>query len=322
MAGVIVFGEWPGGQLAPISLEVAAAGAAVAEALGEPLLGALISDDLSKAECFGGCAKAYLIEGKQYQPYTAHVYLAAVQALIKAICPSVMLFPHTLEAREWVPSLAALLDTGLVMDCTAVATEGRALVVQKPILGGGVMGTFVVRNTPGLATLRSGIFKPAPASSGGQVERFATDPPQPGRVTFVDETVAAASGGVRLKDAKTVVSGGRGVGGVKNWHFIEETATALDAAVGCSRAVADAGWVPSWHQVGISGTSVTPDLYLAVGISGAVQHLAGISASSTVVAINTDSDAEIFKRAKYGVVGDCREVLPPFVERVRQLKAE
>jgi electron transfer flavoprotein alpha subunit len=319
MAGVLVFGDWIDGRIAPLSLEVAAAGASVAQAFGEPLLGALIGDDLSKAQDFGGCATLYLVEGKQYRPYTAQACLAAAQAVIKASAPSVALFAHTLEAREWVPALSALLDTGLVMDCTALGTEGRDLVVTKPVFGGGVLGTFVVRGAPALATVRSGMFRPAVASSTAELVRLETAAPQAGRVTFLDET-AAVAGGLRLKDAKVVVSGGRGVGGPKNWHFIEETAAALGAAVGCSRAVADSGWIPSWHQVGISGTSVTPELYLAVGISGAVQHLAGIGASSTVVAVNTDADAEIFTRAKYGVVGDCREVLPAFVDRLRQLK--
>jgi electron transfer flavoprotein alpha subunit len=117
------------------------------------------------------------------------------------------------------------------------------------------------------------------------------------------------------------VSGGRGIGGPANWHFIEETAAAIGGAVGCSRPVADSGWVPSSHQVGLSGTSVKPDLYVAVGISGAVQHLAGISNSSTVVAINLDTDADMFTRANYGVVGDFKEVLPGFVERAKQLRS-
>ena len=123
-----------------------------------------------------------------------------------------------------------------------------------------------------------------------------------------------------LKDAKIVVSGGRGIGGPDNWHYIEEASAALGAAVGCSRPVADSGWVPSSHQVGLSGTSVSPDLYIAVGISGAAQHLAGISAARTVVAINNSAEADIFSRADYGVVGDYREVLPAFIERVKQLR--
>jgi electron transfer flavoprotein alpha subunit len=144
--------------------------------------------------------------------------------------------------------------------------------------------------------------------------------PQRGRVIHLDQA-AGLDAGPRLKDAKIIVAGGRGVGGKDNWHFIESAAATLGAAVGCSRPVADSGWVPSSHQVGLSGTLVAPDLYVAVGISGAVQHLTGISNAKTVVAINTDREAEIFSRADYGVVGDYKEVLPAFIERIEQLKS-
>ena len=325
MAGVLIFGDVVGGRLVPAAMEASAAGAGLAEALGEPLLGALIGDDLNAAaeQFCGGFAALYLIAGVHYRPYTAQAYMNAAQAAIGACSPSVVLFAHTLETREWVPRLAAHLDTGLVTDCTALAAEGKDLVVTKPVYGGGVLGEFVVHGTPRMATIRSGIFgeRGSSAIAAGKVVRLDVAAPQPGRVTVLDEAAAAASGGLRLKDAKIIVSGGRGLGGPDHWHFIEETAAALGAAVGCSRPIADSGRVPSSHQVGLSGTSVTPDLYIAVGISGAVQHLAGISNASTVVAINLDSEADIFTRANYGVVGDYREVLPAFIERVRQLRS-
>lgn len=325
MAGVLVFGDVAGGELVPVAMETAAAGAGLAEALGEPLLGALIGDDLNAAaEQFrGGFSALYLIEGAHYRPYTATAYMNAAQAAIDACSPSVVLFAHTLETREWVPRLAARFDAGLVMDCTALAAEGSDLVVTKPVYGGGVLGEFVVRGAPRMATLRSGIFgeKGPSAIASGEVVRLDVAAPRPGRVRLLDEVAAAASGGLRLKDAKIVVAGGRGLGGPDNWHFVAEAAAALGAAIGCSRPIADSGWVPSSHQVGLSGTSITPDLYIAVGISGAVQHLAGISNASTVIAINVDPEADIFTRANYGVVGDYREVLPAFIERVRQLRA-
>ncbi|MBI2293136.1 MAG: electron transfer flavoprotein subunit alpha/FixB family protein [Betaproteobacteria bacterium] len=362
MAGVLIFGDVAGGQLVPVAMEAAAAGAGLAEALGEPLLGALIGADLNAAaEQFrGGFSALYLIEGVHYRPYTAKAYMNAAQAAIDACSPSVVLFPHTLETREWVPRLAAHLDTGLVMDCTVLAAEGSDLVVTKPVYGGGVLGEFVVRGAPRMATIRNGSFgssansgapHPAPlpsspallprgegsvvlpagagrfmgggpsATAAGKVVRLDVAAPGPGRVTLLDEAAAAAGGGLRLKDAKIIVAGGRGLGGPDNWHFVSETASALGAAVGCSRPIADSGWVPSSHQVGLSGTSVTPELYIAVGISGAVQHLAGISNASTVIAINVDPEADIFTRANYGVVGDYREVLPAFIERVRQLRS-
>lgn len=322
MAGVLVFGDTVGGALAPASLEMAVAGAALAQALNEPLTGALIGDDLAAAaaEFNGGFATLHLIEGKHLRPYTARSAIAAAKAAIDAAAPSVVLFPHTLETREWVPRLAAMLDTGLVMDCTALNAEGSDLVVSKPVYGGGVTAQYVVRGNIRLVTVRTGVFEARAGAATGAVNKIAAVEPAAGRVTLIDEAKAAAASGVRLKDAKVIVSGGRGLGGPANWHYIEETAAAIGGAVGCSRPVADSGWVSSAHQVGLSGTSVKPDLYIAVGISGAVQHLAGISNSSTVVAINLDGDADMFTRANYGVVGDYKDVLPGFIERAKQLR--
>jgi electron transfer flavoprotein alpha subunit len=320
MGGILVFGEMAAQQLAPVSLEVAAAGADLAKRLGEPLLGALMGDAPEQAvESFqGGLSIIYLVQGAHLRPYCADSYVAAAKVAIDACSPSVVLFPHTLETREWVPRLAASLGAGLVTDCVALQVQERDLVATKPVYGGSVLGEFLIRGAPAFATLRAGVFGAGSVEGAGEVVHLEAPQPRPG-VTVLEEQ-AAAGGGPKLKDASVIVSGGRGVGGPDNWHFIEEAAAALDGAVGCSRPVVDSGWVPSVHQVGLSGTTVAPDLYMAVGISGAVQHLAGISAARTVVAINISPEADIFSRADYGVVGDYREVLPAFVERVKQLR--
>lgn len=322
MAGVLVFGEVSADGVAPDTLRVAAAGANLAEALGEPLIGALIGTDLGRAadayQC--GLTLLYLAQGVQYRPYTSQAYVAAAQAIIEASTASVVLFAHGPEAREWVPRLAARMNAGLVLDCTTLAIESGALVVTKPVNGGGVLAELVVHGTPRMATVRAATFEPRALRSDGQRIAIDVPPPEDARVQVLEEHTLGAGGGPRLKDAKIIVSGGRGVGGPDNWHFIEEATAVLGAAMGCSRPVADSGWVPSTHQVGLSGTSVAPDLYIAVGISGAAQHLAGIAAARTVVAINSSADAEIFSRADYGIVEDFREVLPAFVERVKQLR--
>jgi electron transfer flavoprotein alpha subunit len=321
MPGVLIFGEVADGGLSPTTLRVATAGAELAKALGEPLVGALVGSDLARAaDAFKGVGALYVVDGAHYRPYTAEAYVLAAQSVIEKTSPSVVLFVHGAETREWVPRLGARLGAGLVMDCAGLAIEDGALVVSKPVNGGGVTAQFVVRGARRMATVRASAFEPAGA--GGEPERIrleAAAPVEP-RVTVLGEEAVGATSGPRLKDAKIIVSGGRGVGGPDNWHFIEEASEALGAAVGCSRPVADSGWVPSTHQVGLSGTSVSPDLYIAVGISGAAQHLAGISAARTVVAINNSAEADIFSRADYGVVGDYREVLPAFIERVRQLR--
>jgi electron transfer flavoprotein alpha subunit len=207
------------------------------------------------------------------------------------------------------------------LDCTSVAIDGDALVVTKPVNGGGVCAEFVMHGKPSMTTVRASAF--SPRSPGLRVEPTHLDvaPSRDGRVTVLTEERPPASGRPRLRDAKIVVAGGRGIGGPEQWHFIEEASEVLGAAVGCSRPVADAGWVASSHQVGLSGVTVAPDLYIAVGISGAPQHLAGITGARMVVAINNSQDAEIFTRADYGVVADYRDVLPAFVERVKQLRS-
>jgi electron transfer flavoprotein alpha subunit len=321
MAGVLVFGDRSEGGLSRAALQVAAAGASVAEALGEPLLGALVGTDLERAasEFTCGLGALYLAQAAQSRPYGAEATIAAARAIIDAASPSVVLFAHGADTRDWVPQLAARMGAGLVMDCTGVAVEAGALIVTKPVNGGGVLAELAIRGKPQLATLRASAFQPRSGAAAVKRIRLEAPAPESARVTVLDEQSAAATAGPRLKDAKIIVSGGRGVGGPENWHYIEEASAALGAAVGCSRPVADSGWVPSSHQVGLSGTMVAPDLYIAVGISGAAQHLAGISAARTVVAINNSADADIFSRADYGIVEDYREVLPAFVERVKQL---
>lgn len=322
MTGILIIGEASNNRLAPVSLEAAAAGATLAQALNQPLIGALIGNSLDSAaqEFAAGFATLYRTECAALQNYTAHAQIAAAQALIQAANPSIILCPHTLRTREWVPSLAAALDTGLVMDCTALSLEGETLVAQKPVHGGAVVGEFVLHGTPRIATLRSGAYPRAELKPNAKVERITIDIPTNDNVTLIEDIAVEASSGPKLSDAKVVVSGGRGLGSPENWHYIETAAAVLGGAVGASRPVVDSGWVNASHQVGLSGNSINADLYVAVGISGAVQHLAGINSSAVVCAINTDAQADIFTRANYGVVGDYREVLPAFVARVKQLK--
>lgn len=323
MAGVLVIGTLNEGSLARATLQVAGAAALLAEALGEPLVGALIGKDLARAadEFQCGLAALYLVEGAHYEPYSADAFMDAAQAVIEASQPTVVLCAQGAPAREWLPRLAARMQAGLVMDCIALAIEDDALMVTKPVNGGGVLAKFAVRGTPRFATVRGSAFQPRALEGRAESKHLHVAPPDETRVTVLGEESAAGSGGTRLKDAKIVVAGGRGVGGPDHWHHIEEVSAVLGAAVGCSRPVADAGWVASSHQVGLSGTSVAPDLYIAVGISGAAQHLAGITAAKTVVAINNSADAEIFERADFGVVDDYQEVLRGFVERVKQLRS-
>jgi len=322
MSGVLVIGEAAQGRLLHSTLQLATQGAQLAETLGEPLIGALVGNDLAGAaddfQC--GLQSLFLVEGAQFEPYSAAEYRHAVRALVDAAKPSVVLAAHGSQTRDWMPRVAAGLGAGLVMDCTALSIEGGQLVATKPVNGGGVNAEFLIRGAPRMATVRAVMFPPRQMAGSPERRPLAVAPAADAGVAVIGERKLSAAAGPRLQDAKIVVSGGRGVGGTQNWHYIEEMSAALGAAVGCSRPVADSGWVPSAHQVGLSGTSVAPDLYVAVGISGAPQHLAGISAAKVVVAINNSVDADIFSRADFGVVDDFREVIPAFVQRVRQLR--
>jgi electron transfer flavoprotein alpha subunit len=323
MPGILLIGEVSQGRLAHSTLQMATLGAQLAEAMGEPLIGALIGQDLAGAadEFQCGLASLYLVEGAQFTPYTADEYRHAAKALIDAVKPSLVIAAHGAQTRDWMPRVAANLRAGLVMDCTSLAMENGQLLAGKPVNGGGVNAEFLIHGALRMATVRAVMFLPRQVAGQAERKSLTLAPAANPAVTVIEEQKLAATAGPRLQDARIVVSGGRGVGGTQNWHYIEEMSAVLGAAVGCSRPVADSGWVPSTHQVGLSGTAVAPDLYIAVGISGAPQHLAGISAAKVVVAINNSADADIFSRADFGIVDDFREVLPAFVKRVRQLQS-
>ncbi len=323
MAHVLVVGDAPKGTLSPRSFEVATAGRALAEALGTGLVAGLVGRDLAGAsEAFlaAGMTELYVIDDARYEPYGGEQYAAAGEAILRACSPAVALFPHSLDTREWVSRLAARLRTGLVTDCTRFAVKGGDVVMAKPVYGGSVVAECVVRGAPQMATVRAGAYEAATPGAAGRIVRLEA-PPVASRTRVLEETSADGGPGPRLQDAGIVVAGGLGVGGREHWHLVEEAAAAVGGAVGATRVVTDLGWVPSVHQVGLTGTSVAPDLYVAIGISGAVQHVAGITRAKTIVAINLDPNANIVRMADYVAIGDARAIVPAFVDRVKQLRA-
>src|SRR5438477_260864 len=206
----------------------------------------------------------------------------------------------------------------LVATTAELVGEGVRLAT---VFGGSAIAEFSIATSPKVVTLRPRAFEApeSPPSREAQVETL--NAPQPDdAIVVLEEIREQASTGPRLKDAKVIVSGGRGLGGPENWKYVEELAQVLGGAVGATRAVTDAGWVPPSLQVGLTGTTVAPDLYITVGISGAVQHIAGISGARNVVAINRDADANIFKYARFGVVGDWKQIVPAFTQRLKELR--
>jgi electron transfer flavoprotein alpha subunit len=231
------------------------------------------------------------------------------------------LLTHAGSGRDLGPSLAYRLGTGIVTDSTALRVDGGELVITKPVFGGSAIAEFSIASTPRVVTLRPRAFETdqPPAPREAKVEALEVPAPD-GAIEVLEEIREQATTGPRLKDAKVIVSGGRGLGGPDNWKYVEELAQVLGGAVGATRAVTDAGWVPPSLQVGLTGATVAPDLYITIGISGAVQHIAGISGARNVVAINRDADANIFKYARFGVVGDWKQIVPAFTQRLKELR--
>ncbi len=327
MAGVLVLVQGGGAETPPATIELIVAGRRVADELGAAPLTALVAgkDVAGMASALGqyGVERVLVAEDPSPAPLSPAWLLAAAQQAATEVAPDVVLLSHIAAGRELGPSLAARLNTGIVTDCTGLRVADGLLVMTKPVFGGSAVAEMAVTGTPQMATLRPRAFASdaAPTPRQAVVETLATaaDPAAEG-VEVLEEVQAQTGAGPRLKDAKVIVAGGRGIGSAENWHYVEELADVLGAAVGASRAVTDAGWVPPSLQVGLTGATVAPDLYVTVGISGAVQHVAGISGARNVVAINRDGDANIFKYARYGVVGDWKQIVPALTQRLRELR--
>jgi electron transfer flavoprotein alpha subunit len=320
MAGILVFGAISEGALAATSLEAVS----LARSLGRgPVAGALIGSVCAAAATSfagGGFEQLFVVDNGQLSPYCAGPFVAAAEAIIRSSQPDIVLFAETGDTAEWVPLLAGRLGAALATGCTRLGFEGETLVATRPVCGGAALAEYAFDRPLRFVTLAPGIAAPSGATTPCAVTAIAL-PDFDSRVSVKEELSQSAGSGPALKKAKVVVSGGLGLGSKENWRLVEEAAASLGAAVGATRAVVELGWVPSAQQVGFSGQKIGPDLYIAVGISGAVHHLAGLARAKTIVAINNDPQAGIFRAARFGVVGDAREVLPAFVTRVRELRA-
>ncbi len=325
-AGVLVVGELADGHLSLTSKEVLAAGKQVAEQIGESLAVALVGSDVSDAtkEAFAhGADVAYTVVDPLLAEYQVDLLLAALEAICKEALPEVLLMGRTSAGREVAPRLATRLGVGLAQDCMelTVSPGSKNLLANRPVYGGSAMATVSCSSSPQFATLRPKAYEPLEpdSSHAGDVRQVqvALDPSM--AKSKVVSVVREEAEGIKLEDAKIVVAGGRGLGGPEPFADLEELAKVLGAGVGASRAAVDSGWVPASWQIGLTGKTITPDLYITVAISGASQHIAGCSGAKVIVAINKDSEANIFKEARYGVVGDWKKVLTAFTETVREL---
>jgi electron transfer flavoprotein alpha subunit len=247
-------------------------------------------------------------------------YLAQVEAAVASVKPDLVLFPASALGRDLAPCLAARGGHPLLTECLALAPVEGGFEATKSMYGGKVVATWRAAATPTVATVRPGAHAAALAGAAGVVEKMVPAAVPPGRVR-VKRLIQASGETVDLQEAEVVVAGGRGLQEQKSFGLIEDLARAVGGAVGASRAVVDAGWIEHHHQVGQTGVTVRPKLYIAAGISGAIQHLAGMRASGCIVAVNKDADAPIFKAAQYGIVGDLFEVLPLLTAEIRRVRS-
>lgn len=245
---------------------------------------------------------------------------AELAALISSNSPDVVILSKSDFGSIVGVRVAFRVDAPFAPDCIEISNAAGSTNVTRPVYGGSALAEFEIASSPAIVTLRAGAFQPSNDTGSPEVEDFDSGATAD-RSVYVSDTIAEAREGIRLEDADFVVSGGRGLGGPEPFSVLTDLANVLGGAVGASRAACDAGWIDHSYQVGLTGKSVSPDVYIAVGISGASQHMAGCSSSRAIVAINKDGDSNIFKEARFGVVGDWEKVLPSFLATVRDLKA-
>jgi electron transfer flavoprotein alpha subunit len=267
-----------------------------------------------------GAGKVWLLENAALAPYRGEVWTPVMAELAAAQQPKAVLAPVTSRQREFMARLAARMGVGLSADSVALAMEGDKLVATRPVYAGKLLSKVAWAKTPWLATLRPNVFRPAEAQPGktAAVERPSVTMP-PAAAKLVERREEVSTGLPELTEAEIVLSGGRGMKGPEHYVILEDMAQVIGAAVGASRAAVDAGWRPHRFQIGQTGRTISPKLYLGFGVSGAIQHLAGMRTSKVIVAVNKDPDAPIFKIADYGIVGDLFEVVPALTQEFKRL---
>nr|MDO8080426.1 electron transfer flavoprotein subunit alpha [Candidatus Freyarchaeota archaeon] len=323
--GVWVYAEQSDGKLKSAAFELLSEGRKLADKLGEELAAVLIGKEVSHLTdtiIAQGADKVYLVEHEFLERYNSDAYTAMLTAVISKYKPSIVLYGATLNGRDLAPRIAARLRVGLTADCTGLdITEGNLLLQTRPAFGGNIMASILSSHTrPQMATVRPNVMKkakPNPSRKGKVVKVEANITPKMIRAKILD-IVKEVSGDVNLEEADIIVSCGRGIQSPDNIPIVEELAKTLHAALGCSRPVVDESWLPHMHQVGQTGKTVAPKLYIAVGISGMIQHQVGMQTSDVIVAINKDPEAPILKIAKYGVVGDLFKIVPELVKELRK----
>ncbi|MBU0581120.1 MAG: FAD-binding protein [Candidatus Margulisbacteria bacterium] len=322
--GIWVFAEQRDGEVQDVVFELLSKGRELADKLKTELSAVLLGDKVKeqmKILFAYGADTVYLVENPQLAEYNTDPYTDVLSDLIKKYKPEIVLTGATSVGRALIPRVAVRVKTGLTADCTSLEIDDKKkiLLQTRPAFGGNIMATIICPNhRPQMSTVRHKVLKkntPDMSRAGKIIEEKANIKDMR---TKIIEVLHEMGNKVNLAEAEIIVSGGRGLGGPENFKIIEELAKELGGAVGASRSAVDAGWIPAYHQVGQTGKTVCPKVYIACGISGAIQHLAGMSSSENIIAINKDPDAPIFHVADYGIVGDLFEVVPAMTKVLKE----
>lgn len=327
---VYVFTEQRDGEIQKVGIELIGKARELADALSQEVVAVLLGSGIKeKAEVLikHGADKVIVVDDPMLAEYVTEPYTKAIYEVIKAEEPEIMLYGASSIGRDLAPRVSARVHTGLTADCTGleIDEETKLLRMTRPAFGGNIMATILCADfRPQMATVRPGVMKALAedATRTGEIKEFP--------VTFTDadmnvkirEVVKAEHKAVDITEAKRLVSGGRGIGNAEGFAMIKELAEALDGEVASSRACVDAGWIAKDEQVGQTGKTVRPELYVACGISGAIQHVAGMESADYIVAINKDETAPIFEVADLGIVGDLKVIVPKLAEAIKKAKQE
>jgi electron transfer flavoprotein alpha subunit/NAD-dependent dihydropyrimidine dehydrogenase PreA subunit len=328
--GVWVFAEQKEGRIANVALELLCEGRRLADELGEPLCAMLLGDQVGKVArdlvCFGA-DKVYLAQSPQLAVFIEDSFTEVITGLIKEHKPNIVLLGATAIGRSLAPRVASRLETGLTADCTGleIDPETRNLLQTRPAFGGNLMATIVCPNhRPQMASVRPKVFN-RPQRDELRIGRIVKYDYKDHSLTQRAQLLAVVKESAKtagIAEAEIIVAGGLGLGGAENFEIIENLAQALGGGVGASRWAVDAGWAPYTHQVGQTGKTIQPKLYIACGISGAIQHLVGMRSSEIIIAINKDPKAPIFNIADYSIVGDVLEVVPALTEEIKKVRTK
>ncbi|MFT5698797.1 MAG: electron transfer flavoprotein alpha subunit [Desulforhopalus sp.] len=328
--GVWVFCEFRGGELAPVSLELLGIGRTLADKRGVQLSAVLLghgTGETARRLIGHGADNVYVCDNELFTDFREDVFSTVTTSLIREHKPEIVLAGATAIGRSFIPGVATELNTGLTADCTQLEireTDG-ALLQTRPAFGGNIMATIVCETTrPQMATVRPKVMRELifDGNRTGEIIEIALKEEQlQSRIRVVERVVSEGSN-VNIQEADILISGGRGLESAKGFDLVRQLADVMDANVSASRAVVDAGWIPYPHQVGQTGKTVAPKLYIACGISGAIQHVAGMQSAETIIAINRDKNATIFDVADYGIVGDIFEIVPKLITKIEERRKQ